>query len=77
MAHVEPLTVGTHRFDNHVHVRVRLIRMKNHGVTVLECKLLASEVLNGHQELLWGRAGGHREDGLVHQLCTFGLARDL
>ena len=65
---VQPGPVVSHCLDDHVHVGVRLVGVKHHGVPVLRPKLLPSEVLDGRQDLIRRRPRRHREDHLVHQL---------
>ena len=57
---VQPDPVVSHCLDDHVHVRVRLIRVKHHGVAMLRPELLPSEVLDGRQDLVRRCPGWHR-----------------
>ena len=59
----------TYRLHDHVHVRMRLIGMKYHSVSMLEPEFFPSEILHGGEHIVWRRPSRHREQQLVNQLC--------
>ena len=63
LADVEPLALLAHRFHHQMHVRVPLVRVQDHGVSVLE-----GELLSCRQKLHRRRTLGHGEDEVVHLL---------
>jgi hypothetical protein len=55
--------------DDEMHVRVLLVCMQRHDVTVLRPKLLAGEVARRSQDR-FGRSGrGHRQHYVVYELA--------
>ena len=48
---MQPSAVFAFGFDDHVDVRVPLVSVEDHGVAVLRCKLFASELSGGGQDL--------------------------
>src|SRR6185437_9081443 len=67
-ADVKPRPLLAHRPDDHMHVRMRLVRMQHHRVAVVEREFLTREVLYCLEHLLWRRSRGHREHQFVYAL---------
>ena len=66
-AKVQPLAVFASGLENQVDMRMRLIRVQSHYITMLERKLIAGEVPHRRLDLLGRRTGGHRENEFVDQ----------
>src|SRR5579863_8529396 len=59
----------TDRLYENMYVRMRLIGMKHHSVSMLESELFPGEILHGGEHLAWRSPCRHREQQLVNQLC--------
>jgi hypothetical protein len=65
---VEPFALFAHRLDDHVHMRMRLVRMQHHRVSMLERKLLAREVPDRAKYLVRRSPRWHGKHQLMNQL---------
>lgn len=65
---MEPLPVHVLGLDDQVEVRVGLIRVQHHGISVPDPEFLAGEHPGGRQHLFRRGRRGHRQDDVVDQL---------
>src|SRR5271169_4053824 len=64
---VQPLPLNVGSLDEHVDVRMRLIRVQSHHVAMLECELFSRKIAYRRLNLLGRRSGGHGEDEFKYQ----------
>src|SRR5271167_2418159 len=57
--------------DEHVDMRMRLVRVQSHHIAMLECKLLPGEIPYRRLYLLGRRPGGHGEYELIDESWRF------
>ena len=68
-ADMESLSLFAYGLEYDMDVRMRLISMKHHSVSMLEPELFPGEILHGGEHLVWRRSCRHGEQQLVNQLC--------
>jgi hypothetical protein len=68
LPNVESLAILSERLHHKVNMRMRLIGVEHHAVTMLKCEFLASEISYSFKHPLWRRSRGHGKQNLMHKL---------
>jgi hypothetical protein len=75
-ANIHPHPLLAHRLDDDMHVRMFLVGMKDHGITVLQSELFLRESSHCGEELFSRSARRHRKDEVVYEPRRLATLRD-
>jgi hypothetical protein len=76
LANIEVHTLLAHRLDDDVHVRMLLVSMEDHRISVLQGELLLRKPAHRRQELVWRSAHRHGEDNVMDEPGRLAIVRN-